>query len=348
MSSDTPHMPSELWNRLREESAEDRSDLEAVWALLGTVDPPGEEEADPERAWADLVRRHPELDATPQDGRQTQEDRSGAREASRRRQRPARTSRRSRRRTWTWGLALALVALLGGVWLWQQPVTVTAPDGQQHSVTLPDGSTVELNSHTRLTYRRGFQSWPFVEADRRSVQLEGEAYFDVATGERVFTVVTSNARVTVEGTRFNVRARVEEDTITEVTMVHGRVQVAPRQHPDRSVALADSGHTSRVAGSESAPTTPRFVPLDRILAWRDDGFAVRAQPLSSVLRELERRYEATVQLHSSVDRSDDRISLYYPGPTDLETILHDLCTARDLKYRSTSRGFEVFAAPSPQ
>jgi transmembrane sensor len=28
----------------------------------------------------------------------------------------------------------------------------------------------------------------------------------------------------------------------------------------------------------------------------------------------------------------------------LETILHDLCTARDLNYRPTSRGFEIFAA----
>jgi ferric-dicitrate binding protein FerR (iron transport regulator) len=84
-----------------------------------------------------------------------------------------------------------------------------------------------------------------------------------------------------------------------------------------------------------------------VLAWRDDGFAARAQPLTAVLRDLERRYDVPLHVHESVHGRRDPISLYYPKPTDLETILHDLCTARDLKYRPTSRGFEIFASGAP-
>lgn len=347
MSDNTPPIPDELRARLREESAEERADLEAVWALLGTVDEAADEAPDPETAWVALARRHPELDAPPTDGQATPDaDRATDRIVSRRRQRSAQPSRREHRQKWApraVGMVLAVLVLVGGLWWWQRPVTVTAPVAQQRTATLPDGSTVELNSSTTISYRRGFQTWPFADADRRTVRLDGEAFFEVTEEARPFTIETTNAQVTVVGTRFNVRARNEEGRTTEVTVVRGRVQVAPRQRPEESVLLSEPGQTSRVADSKLSPTAPQSTNIDHVLAWRDDGFAVRAQPLSAVLHELERRYDATIQLHPSVDRRKAPVSLYYPDPTTLETILHDLCTARDLNYRSTSRGFEVFA-----
>ncbi|MFB6272414.1 MAG: FecR family protein [Salinibacter sp.] len=337
-------MPSDLEDRLREEPEDVRDDLHAVWTLLGAAEETTSAEAAPETAWRDLVRRHPELDATPGDGSSAaSEDRS----ASRRRQR---STRRPHRRRWqiATGLVLAALVLVGGLWLWQQPVTVTAPAGQQRTATLPDGSTVDLNSGTTLAYPRGFQAWPFVEADRRTVRLEGEAFFKVADGSRAFTVQTATAQVTVTGTQFNVRARNESRQLpggeTEVTLVEGSVRVASQKQPDQEVVLSTPGQWSRVTSPTAAPSPPRSTSVDHVLAWRDDGFAARAQPLTAVLRALERRYDTTLHVHESVERSRDSISLYYPEPTDLETILHDLCTARDLNYRPTSRGFEIFAS----
>lgn len=345
MSSDTPDMPSELRDRLRDEPAEERSDLEAVWELLGTVEDAADDASESEEAWTALTRRHPELEAPPEDGERAP-DRTRAASRSRRRQRTAQRPRRQRRRTWAWGVVLAALVLAGGLWLWRQPVTVTAPAGQQRTATLPDGSTVELNSGTRLAYRRGFQAWPFVDADERTVRLDGEAFFEVRKGERPFQVTAANAQVSVLGTRFNVRGRVEEDGATEVTVVRGRVRVAPRKRPERGVVLSTPGHTSRVLDPEASPTTPESTDVERILAWRSDGFAVHARSLSDVLRELERRYDTSIQIHGSVDRPEAPVSLYYPGPTNLETILHDLCRAKGLNYRPTSRGFEVFAGPN--
>jgi ferric-dicitrate binding protein FerR (iron transport regulator) len=236
--------------------------------------------------------------------------------------------------------------LVGGLWLWRQPVTVTAPPGQQRTATLPDGSTAELNSGTTLAHRRDFQAWPLIDAEERSVRLDGEAFFKVSDGERPFTVRTANAQVVVTGTRFNVRAHSGGDAPpqTEVTMVDGRVRVSSQEQPDQEVVLSTPGQVSRVADPADGPTPPQSTSVEHVLAWRNDGFAARAQPLTAVLRDLERRYDATLHLHESVERPRTHVSLYYPEPTDLETILHDLCTARDLNYRPTSRGFEIFAA----
>jgi len=342
MSTDTPPLPPDLEARLREEPDNVRDDLHSVWSLLGVAEEAASEGGAPEAAWTALVRRHPELDETPGDGSPgASEDRS----ASRRSQRSA---HRPHRRQWRLaaGLALTVLLLLGGLWLWQQPVTVTAPPGQQHTATLPDGSTVDLNSGTTIAYPRGFQAWPFVDAERRTVRLDGEAFFEVADGSRAFRVHTATAQVTVAGTQFNVRARSGPPSAseTEVTLVEGRVRVAAPEQSEQDVVLSKPGQLSRVSSSMEVPSSPQSTSVQHVLAWRDDGFAARAQPLIDVLRDLERRYDATLRVDESVEESREPISLYYPGSTDLETILHDLCTARDLKYRPTSRGFEIFAS----
>jgi ferric-dicitrate binding protein FerR (iron transport regulator) len=238
-----------------------------------------------------------------------------------------------------------LVVAVGAAWFWRQPVTVTATPGQQRSVTLPDGSTADLNSGTALTYQRGFRAWPFVDADRRRVRLDGEAFFSVRDGDRPFVVRTANARVRVTGTRFNVRARPSADSATAVAVAAGRVEVRSSRGPGRAVVL-EQGQASRVRNAEAAPTPPQPTDLAPVLAWRQDGFAVTEAPLSAVVRELERRYDTTVALHSSVARTKAPLTLYYPKPTPLNTVLRDLCTALDLNYRPTSRGYEIFAGPN--
>jgi len=405
MSTDTPSLPDFLDDRLQEEPPEGRSDLGAVWALLGAAGAAGADAADPDAAWDAVVQAHPELDAPPTNGtsgsgRSAEAATEAAPEAaaetsteaateadtepsssSRRQQRPARPSQKepsqkdpsqedssqkdlsrqglsrqdSFQRGHAWraaaGLAVAAVVLVGGLWLWRQPVTVTTPPGQQRTATLPDGSTVDLNSGTTLSYRRDFQAWPFIDAGRRAMRLEGEAFFEVEGAPRPFVIKTASAEVAVTGTRFNVRARPEvgpggqapDTPETEVTLVEGRVEVSSRDRPGQPAVLSEPGQASRVAAA--APSAPEPAAVEHVLAWRSNGFAAQARPLATVLRDLERRFDATLRLHDSVDRARAPVSLYYPEAPDLETILHDLCTARDLNYRPTSRGFELFAAP---
>jgi ferric-dicitrate binding protein FerR (iron transport regulator) len=224
----------------------------------------------------------------------------------------------------------AALALAGGLYL-TTPVTVTAPAGSFATVSLPDGSTAELNSGSVLEHDRRFWRLPFVEAEERTVRLVGEAYFDVERGERPFVVETAEARVRVLGTSFNVRAR---DAATVVTVTEGRVRV---EGTDEAVVLG-AGERARVADGVPVPEASGTA---RALAWRERGFAAQEQPLAAIFAELERRYAVDVTLTAS-GAADDTLTLYFSQPTDAEAILRDICTARDLNYRRTSRGFEVY------
>jgi ferric-dicitrate binding protein FerR (iron transport regulator) len=362
-------IPPELRERLQEETSEDRAELEAVWERLGRLHPHDDEVPDARETWEALQERLPaddasETEASPAATRERPaapappSERTNGRSPRAADRPPAGTAdatdRSSYRLAGPWAAAvLALLLVAAGVW-WSRPVTVTAPMGERVTATLPDGSTVELNSGTSLAYPRGFQSWPFVDAAARTVRLDGEAFFDVQRGSRSFVVETFNARVHVLGTAFNVRARGSDDagsgapdatartSATQVTVTSGRVRVSPSRRPDASVVLQSPGETSRVTDATARPSQPESTSVDRALVWRRNGFAASDLPFTAVVRELERRYDVTIRIDDSVTGASSSLSLYYPRPAEVETIIRDLCTARGLHYRPTSRGFEIY------
>lgn len=316
MMNPTPALPPELEARLSDEP--DAAELKRVWGLLGEL-VPAAGEADQDAAWSRLRTATLDSSAPP---------RTGSRAADR----PAlRTDRRRVGRLWAPALA-AVLALAGWLYL-GTPVTVTAPLGSFATVALPDGSTVELNSGSALKYDRRFWQRPFVESDQRTVRLVGEAFFDVEPGERPFVVETLDARVRVLGTAFNVRTR---GAGTVVTVKEGRVQVEGAVETE-SVVLGAGDRASVVGG---VPTTEASGAA-QALVWRDRGFAVQEQPLDAILGELERRYALDMTL-TATHAGGDTLTLYYPQPTEAEAILRDICTARGLNYRRTSRGFEIY------
>ena len=93
------------------------------------------------------------------------------------------------------------------------------PIGGEYVLQLSDGTMVHLNSESRLRYPVRFP------ADRREVELEGEAYFEVSENKSApFIVSTEKLDVRVLGTGFNVMA-YRDDTRTEVTLVEGLVNI---------------------------------------------------------------------------------------------------------------------------
>jgi transmembrane sensor len=84
-------------------------------------------------------------------------------------------------------------------------------------IILPDNSIVWLNRNTKLIYGRNF-------THHRFVKLYGEGYFVVKhDAKHPFEITTSNSKITVLGTEFNVSAYV--DSVTEVTVTSGEVKV---------------------------------------------------------------------------------------------------------------------------
>ena len=86
----------------------------------------------------------------------------------------------------------------------QKHTAHTAWDGMSHH--LSDGTKVHLNAESQLTYPVCFSN------EQRIVQIEGEAYFDVAPDkEHPFIVQTPHTSIRVTGTSFNVRAYADEE-----------------------------------------------------------------------------------------------------------------------------------------
>lgn len=97
--------------------------------------------------------------------------------------------------------------------------TVHVPAGQRINLILADSTSVWLNSNTRFRY-------PAVFADnKRRVELDGEAYFEVSEDkQKPFSVHTSKGDVSVLGTHFNLEAYSRSDVL-KTSLFEGKVQV---------------------------------------------------------------------------------------------------------------------------
>ena len=83
------------------------------------------------------------------------------------------------------------------------------------------------------------------------------------------------------------------------------------------------------------------LPVERVGSWRSGGLTVVDEPLSAILRELSLRFDVRITL---VDPGPggNRLSVFYPEVDSLETVLADLATQQNLRYRRTSDGWELF------
>jgi transmembrane sensor len=235
----------------------------------------------------------------------------------------------------TMALAASIVLLVvSGLLWWTTPRTVEALPGERLVAHLPDGTTVELNSASSITYRP-FLGWP-----SRTVRLDGEAFFSVVSDGSPFVVETHNAHVQVLGTRFNVSARSALDAHeTRVAVEEGRVRVRALMPDDAGVTL-DAAQETVVLADTTRPKRPTTAALDLALAWRSGGLAFQGLPLRLAADELGRRYGRSIVL----DRAVGQVSIGYiqPSPLSLESVLTDICASVNLAYRRTANGYEIY------
>ena len=127
-------------------------------------------------------------------------------------------SRPARRRRLAVAAACALMAtVVTSLWwnLDHYPL-YTTDIGERRSLTLPDGSTVDLNARSRIRIE-------FSTTERKVDLLDGQALFQVAKDkQRPFIVSSSDATVRAVGTQFDV---YRKSSGTIVTVLEGRVAV---------------------------------------------------------------------------------------------------------------------------
>ena len=165
--------------------------------------------------------------------------------------------------------------------------TIKIPYGRKFEVQLSDGTVVNLNSGTQLTY-----PVQFLKNQARKVQLAGEAYFDVAKDKaHPFTVNAQEVSVQVLGTRFNVDAYIDNRS-TDIVLVEGKVSLYKGQKTNENQVYLKPGSRGSNTKGQSAFTVEE-VNTDYYTAWVKGGLVFKNASFSDIIKKLERQYNVT-------------------------------------------------------
>lgn len=170
--------------------------------------------------------------------------------------------------------------------------------GERALVSLPDGSTIRLNSMSLLSYPSDFSD------ENRQVSLKGEAAFDIsASEEHPFRVHTGEYTVKVKGTKFNVSAYLT-DSLVRTTLKEGRVEIE-NLHDDASYSCMLEPGESFSYNRNSGVHGVEKVNADFALDWINGDLILRNTSLDQVLVLLERRFGCHFEMN---DRELARLS----------------------------------------
>lgn len=228
-----------------------------------------------------------------------------------------------------------------------------APKGSRSFITLSDGSTVWLNSGTKLRYQSNFGQ------ESRNLFLEGEAYFVVAKNPALpFRVKTSDVWITAIGTAFNVKAYNDEGII-ETTLEKGEVRIdalddsrlksdsspvflKPNQRAvfvkrSKNLSVNNTAQKSQISTDKPAVKVKTIsLKIDSMVdtklttSWKDSRWIFKSEKLIKLSPILERRYDIIVTFRDSVLRS-----YKFTGTLkeeSLEQVLKAMCLAAPIRY----------------
>lgn len=159
---------------------------------------------------------------------------------------------------------------------------VEIPRGGEYALVLSDGTRVHLNAMSSLRFPVTFA------ADKREVELEGEAYFEVSKTGQPFIVSVRGMQVEVLGTVFNISAYPDE--ACQTTLVSGSVRVNAEK--GESLVLKPSQQATIASGSNSIQV--RTVDAAFYTSWVKGKIHFKDQRLEDIMKTLSRWYDMEV------------------------------------------------------
>ena len=193
--------------------------------------------------------------------------------------------------------------------------TVATDYGKSLSTNLSDNSRVTLNAKSKISY-------PTLFKYNRTLKLDGEAYFEVQKGSQ-FTVETTQGKVQVLGTKFNV---IVLSDYFELHCFEGKVKVTNATNS----TILTHGEVVRFYGNkiESWEENEAQKPL-----WINGESNFKKVPLQYVMAQFQKQY------NFEINYPNDFKAIKFTGSfthKDMEVALQSICIPLHLKYAKTN------------
>lgn len=219
-------------------------------------------------------------------------------------------------------------------------VDLKSPVGSTTSMTLSDGTIVQLNAGSTLSYPLLFKG------KERTVSLTGEAYFEVAKDTKhPFIVEANQMKIQVLGTHFNVKS-YEEDNRLVTTLMEGSVRVEV-DHPGYSSAksIILKPNQQIVFDKNTHETSVFNVNADLYASWKDGECFFESEKLKDIIKILERQFGIPISI-ADAGLEEQIYSGFFTKKEGLFHILNSFKRNRPLDYRQTESGIEIYQRES--
>lgn len=162
---------------------------------------------------------------------------------------------------------------------------ITVPAGQRINLELSDGTVIWLNSRSTIQYPASFTG------KNRTVQLNGEAYFEVAHNiQKPFIVETTKGNVEVLGTKFNLEAYADNNSFV-TSLMEGSVKVTSGTKellikPDE-MAILEHGQL-------------RATPIEdyNVYRWKEGLICFKNETFVNIMTKFETCYGVTIKIEN--------------------------------------------------
>ncbi|SHN45438.1 FecR family protein [Chitinophaga sp. CF418] len=201
---------------------------------------------------------------------------------------------------------------------------IHTPNGGRFQVILPDGTKVWLNAASTLKYPQRFN------ANTRTVELTGEAYFQVTPNKtKPFIVKSSDQEIKVLGTQFNLNAYMDSP-FTFTTLQEGSLLVT---NIKTKTSLKIAPGQQAVSGQDKLESLN--VDASAFSSWRDGIILLNNATLDMAIPQIERWYDVEFVIEPGLSKV--KLSGELPINTRLTELLAALSTHTGITFRLEGR-----------
>lgn len=195
---------------------------------------------------------------------------------------------------------------------------VSTKDTERSTLTLPDGSVIQLNGGTSVAYHDDFEN-------NRIIKLDGEAFFEVAKDSlHPFQIFTDTVTTTVLGTSFNINAYKGQQFSVHVRT--GKVKVNYTADTTSVVYLLPN----QSALATNATLVKANENFNQYVGWLDNTIIFKKTNLQDVAKILQHWYGVTIVFDDALLKTR-AISGKFKNEK-LDTVLESIMYLENLTY----------------